>query len=234
MLDRLQDDEEIINAALDKANNDPAFAAAVAPHCLDRDNTVAITPASLTALSVQAAAARAIGAEVISGRAAFHSVTDDEDDDKATAIAAIRNVQTRAKGKYEEADPARLAAWFIGKALSTRSQITLAGTAAYTLLRTSDDDGNPITPQDTLPGFGPTQINQLKIDLGSYFQVQTKQSGAQSKAAGSLVDFEDECAQIGRRRRKLQLAVDAERPSTDPTNAPLRTRLGMPGDKAMS
>jgi hypothetical protein len=234
LLDHLQTDEDTINAALDEVTTDPALASALAPHFLDRDNTIAITPASLTTLSAQVAAARATGADVLSGRATFHSVTDDEGTDQATAVAAIRNVQTRAKEKYEETDPSRLYAYLIGQPLKSRSQITQAATALYTLLRTTDDNDQPVTPKDTLPGFGAAQIAQFKTDLGSYGGVQTRQSGAQSDATGSLQDFEDECAQVTRRRRKLQLAVDAERPFTDPANAPLRTRLGLPADKGMS
>jgi hypothetical protein len=33
---------------------------------------------------------------------------------------------------------------------------------------------------------------------------------------------------------QIQLAVDVERPFTDPANGPLRTRLGLPADKGMS
>ncbi len=79
-------------------------------------------------------------------------------------------------------------------------------------------------------------LQELNVitDLGSYGGVQTTQSGAQTDAKQSLQEFEDECDQISRRRRKVQLAVDAERPFSNPSNGPLRTRLGLPADRGMA
>ncbi|MEA3187361.1 MAG: hypothetical protein QOD99_1191 [Chthoniobacter sp.] len=233
LLEQLQKDEDIARAAVDEVNRDPALASALGPHFLDRDNTIAITAANLQELIQQAGDARAAGADATSGSADFHSVTGDESDETKKAIAAIRNVQTRAKAKYEESDPARLGAYYIGQPLRSRAQITQAGAAVYDLLRTKDAGGATITPQDTLPGFDQAKIDQLKTDLGSYSGIQTAQSGAQSDASGARQSFEEACAQVTRRRRKLQLAVDAERPF-GPDNAALRRRLGMPVDKGMS
>ena len=227
-------DEEIIRAASEEIAADAPLASALSTHFLDRDNTVAITPASLGALLQQAADARTAGGAATSGDAAFHSVTDDEDNEAGKARAAIRGVQSRAKEKYEETDPARLAAYYVGKPLRSRSQITQAGAALYALLRTKDDDGNPVTPQDTLPGFDQARIDRFHADLGSYAEVQTAQSGARKTASTGHGSFEESCAQVSRRRRKLQLAIDAERPYTDPANTPLRNRLGLPADKTMS
>ncbi|GEM_PF-5892311 len=234
MLEALQSDSEIVHATIAELAQDAALAAALAPFCLDRDNTIAITPASLTALAGQCAETLALAGRITSERARVSSITDSEDDDKAAAIAAIRGMQKRAKSKYEESDPARLDAYFIGGPLGSRKDISLAGAAIYGLIRDKDEQGNPLTPQDTLPGIGTAQIAQFKTDLGSYAVVETEQSGAQSDASGSLLEFEAACAQIARRRRKLQLAIDAERPYNDPANTPLRTRLGLPADKGLA
>jgi hypothetical protein len=234
LLAQLAKDGEIAAAALDEITNDPALAAALATHFIDRDNTVPIDAASLNQLAQQAAAAHAAGAAATTGTAGFHSVTDDEDDEEKTAIAAIRGVQARAKEKYEETDPARLAAYHIGQPLKSRTQITQAGAAILALLRTTDANGQPVTPQDTLPGFGVQNLLQFQSSLGSYGGVQTAQGEAQKKASEARLAFEAACEQVARRRRKLQLAVDAERPFTTPANAPLRTRLGLPSDKGMS
>ncbi len=227
-------DEEIVSAALEEIAADTTLASALSSHFLDRDNTVAIEVASLQTLLRQAQSARTAGGATTSGQAGFHSVTGAEDAEAQKAIAAIRGVQSRAKEKYEESDRARLKAYYVGKRMRSRDQITQAGAAIYGLLRTKDADNRPVTPQDTLPGFDQAKIDAFHADLGSYAAVQTAQSGAQSQASGSLQTFEDACAQVARRRRKLQLALDAERPFTNPANKPLRKRLGLPADKSMS
>ena len=238
LLKTLGNDEAIIQSTLDEMTQDAALtsnlATDLATHFIDRDNTVAITPASLQTLLVQIGEARADGVDATSGTAEFHSVTDDESGDAKKAVAAIRNVQTRAKEKYEETDPARLDAYYLGEPLRTRSQITEAGAAVFILLRTKDDAGQPIPAQDTLPGFTQAKIDQLETDLGSYSGVQTRQSAALKSGKTGRLSFVDSCTQVARRRRKLQLAIDAERPYTNPMNAPLRTRLGLPADKGLS
>lgn len=233
-LKQLTSDEEIIKSTIDEMSGDTLLTTELAQHCIDRDNTVPITPASLTVLLKQVADARKDGANTTTKRAALKSLTGGEKTDTKTAVAAIRNVQTRAKGKYEEADPARLSAYYVGKPLKTRLQITQAGAAVFTLLRTKDDQDQPIAPEDVLPGYDQLKIDQLEIDLGSYSGVQTRQSAARKTASDGRLTFEESCAQVGRRRRKLQLAIDAERPFTNPNNAPLRTRLGLPANEPIA
>ena len=62
--------------------------------------------------------------------------------------------------------------------------------------------------------------------------MQTEQSGAQ-EIATDKPDFKSEAEQVSRRRRRLQLAVDAEYPYGQ-TNLALRRRLRLPTDKGMS
>ena len=233
LLLQLEKDEETIQAVIDEMTTDAAFTAALASHFLDRDNTIPVTLANVQALLAQAEVARDTAADATSGTAQFHDVTDTEEADLKTAIAAIRGVQARAKEKYEETNPALLAAYYVGQPLKSRSQVTQAGSAAYTRLRTTDDNNNPITPQDTLPGYNQARIDQLKTDLGIYAGIQTTQSGAQETATDKRIDFRAECAQVTRRRRKLQLGVDAEYPY-GPENQALRRRLRLPTEKGMS
>ncbi len=234
LLKTLGHDEENVRATLDEMAQDAALATDLSTHFIDRENTVAVTPASLQTLLVQIGETRADGVEATSGTAEFHSVTDDQSDDAKKAVAAIRNVQTRAKEKYEETDPARLDAYYLGEPLRSRQQITDAGAAIFILLRTKDDAGQPVPAQDTLPGFTQAKIDQLEADLGSYSGVKIRQSAALKAGKTGRQSFVDSCAQVARRRRKLQLAIDAERPYTNPMNAPLRTRLGLPADKGLS
>lgn len=233
LLAQLEKDQQIIKAAADELGQDAELASAMASHFLDAGQTVPITPANLKALDKQADTVRAAGSAVVAGKADFHDVTDAEDADTETARAAVRRVQVAAKEKYEETNPAKLQSYYIGQPLRSRKDLTQAGAAIYTLLRTTDDENNPVTPQDTLPGYNAAKLTQLKADLGQYGAIQTEQSAAQKKAGVSRVEFSSQCEQITRRRRRLQLALDGERPHS-PTNAPLRKRLGLPPDKAMS
>ncbi len=218
---QLRLDQGIIDSAHDEMSTDPTFVTALSTHFLDRENTIAITPASLATLSTQAGSALAASGAITAAQAALDNVTDDEGNDAKTAIAAIRAVQGAAKEKYEESAPARLGAYFIGHRLHSRDDISTAGTAAYQQLRTTDASGNPVTPQDTLPGFTQPRIDQLKIDLGSYLTIETEQSGAQKDTTDARNAFANDCAQVSRRRRKLQLAVDVERPYSNPANTML-------------
>jgi hypothetical protein len=230
---KLVTDKEIISAIIDEINSDAAFASALASHFIDAANTIPATLVNIQAVLAQADAASAVAADATSGTASFHDVTDEEEGDMKTAITAIRGVQARAKEKYEETNPALLDAYYVGQPLSSRLQVTQAATAAYTRLRTTDDDGNPVTPQDTLPGYDQAKIDQLKAELGIYAGVQTKQSGAQEVATDKRGDFKTDSQQVSRRRRRLQLAIDAEYPH-GPANTARRRRLRLPTTKGMS
>jgi len=232
-LDQLDKDEQVILAAKQQMATDPAFTGKLAPHFLDADNTIAITPAGIGDLATQAATARQTAAAAMSGTAGRADITHTEETLKANLLASIKNVQARAKGKYEQNAPAKLKEYWIGETLIARSRIEQAGAALHTLLRTKDDAGNPITPQDTLPGFDQAAIDLLQTQLRAYTSIQTDQTMAQGDASGARTALKDQCAQIARRRRKLQLAIDAEYPPGDAHSA-FRKQFGLQGDRAMS
>ncbi len=232
-LDQLEKDQQIIKAVIGEMTADSTLATALGTHFLDKDQAVPITLANVQTLDQQADAARAAAGSAVGSSADFHDVTAQEDDDTARAVAAIRRVQGAAKEKYEEGHREKLGAYFVGQELRSRQQITTTGTALYALLRTTDDSNSPVTPKDTLPGYDADKIAQLKTDLGQFAGIQTAQSGAQKTASESRTSFAGQADQITRRRRRLQRAIDVERPHSDANNA-LRTRLGLPTDRAMS
>lgn len=212
---------------------DAAFTTALSSHFLDAANTIAITPASVATLAGQAADARQTAGAAIGGTATHADITDQEETDKRLLLTSIQNVQVRAKAKYEESAPAKLKEYWIGQTLSSRSKIEEAGAAIYNLVRTIDDAGGPVTPQDTLPGFNQAAIDLLKTRLDTYIGIQTDQTLAQGGASGARTTLKEQCAQISRRRRKLQLAIDAEYPPGDADSA-FRKQFGLQGNKAMS
>ena len=209
------------------------FVANLAPHFLDAGNTIAITPATVDTLAEQTAAARDTAAAAMSGTASRENITSEEETHKTDLLASIQNAQTRAKAKYQQSAPAKLKEYWIGENLTSRSKIEQAGNGIYALLRTKDDADNPITPQDTLPGFDQTAIDLLKTRLTAYTGIHTDQTMAQGTASGARTTLKDQCAQISRRRRKLQLAIDAEYPPGS-ANSAFRKQFGLQGNKAMS
>lgn len=230
---QLRSDREIIAAALDEINSDPAFGAALATHFLDQDGTVPINAANLQALSEQATAAEQAGAAITEHSSAAQDVTKTETGDKNKAVAAVRKIQSAAKEKHEETHKEKLGAYYVAQRLDSRQRIESAATACWHMVRTSDDAGNPITPQDTLPGIGAAQLTQIKADLAGYVTVQAAQSGAQKDASDARTAYAQQCDQIQRRRRRLQQAINTERPHTDENNKALRRRLGLPTDQGM-
>jgi hypothetical protein len=77
------------------------------------------------------------------------------------------------------------------------------------------------------------RIDLLKTRLDAYTGIQTDQTMAQGDVSGARTSLKDQCAQISRRRRKLQLAIDAEYAPGE-ANAAFRKQFGLQGDKAMS
>jgi hypothetical protein len=233
LADQLRDDHEIIDAALDEIQNDAQLAADLATHFLDAEQALPITPANVQALSDQATAAEQRGAQIATEESDFHGVTDTEQNaDMPKAVAAVRKVQSAAKEKYRETNKAKLDSYYVGEPLKSRRQIENAATACWNMVGNTDENGNPVTPQDTLPGIGATQLAQIKTDLGGYVSVQTEQSGAQKKATDARVIYKTQCGQIQRRRRRLQQAFDTERPHGE-ANTALRRRVGLPANRAM-
>jgi len=75
-LDQLDTDEQVILGVRQQMTSDPAFTGKLAPHFLDAENTVAITPASVATLAGQAASARATAAAAMSASASHGDITD--------------------------------------------------------------------------------------------------------------------------------------------------------------
>lgn len=229
----LTNDKQIIDDTIDAIGTDAALGAALATHFLDAGQTIAITPATLATLSQEATAAQQAGAKIVDKAADAHDSTAHESSDATAARAAIRRVQSAAKEKYEETNPTRLEAYYVGQPVRSRSQLEQAASACWGLIGNTDSTSSTIIPQDTLPGIGTTQLGEIKTGLGDYVTAQIAQSGAQKSAADARTSYKTQCEQIARRRRRLQRAIDTERPF-GPANVTLRRRLGLPVDKGIS
>lgn len=231
-LEELTRDEQIALAAKQEMSTNPGFVTALSTHFLDAENTVAITPASISQLAQQAKDAQETAQRATTGTADLRNVSAKEEQLKKALLASIKNVQTRAKEKYGESAPAKLKSYYVGEAIASRAQIEEAGASIVALVRNKDDSGHPITPQDTLPGLTDSGILDLTTNFDAYVGVQADQTLALGDASSARGSFKEQCKQIARRRRKLQLAIDAEYPPGE-DHAAFRKQFGLQGDKAM-
>lgn len=229
---QLDRDEQIVLAVKTEMAANPSFTSALAGHKLDSENIIEITPASVAALAQQIETARETGGEAVNATGDRVNASHDEDTLEKNLLDSIHNVQKRAKEKYEQKDRGHLHGYWVGKLIRTRPQIEEAGAALYKLVRTTDDDGATITPQDTLPGLKPEAIAAFKTNLGAYTGIQTTQTRAQGQASGKRIDLKEQVQQISRRRRKIQQAIDSEYPA-GPQNAAYRKQFGLQGESAM-
>jgi len=101
-LGQLQKDEEIVLAVKDEMTTNSDSTSKLASHFLDGANTIAITPESVNDLATQIATARTTAGDATESTAGFDDVTDTERSNKEALLNSIRNVQARAKGKYDE------------------------------------------------------------------------------------------------------------------------------------
>jgi hypothetical protein len=238
LLKQVGNDKDSIDALLDEIGKDAQLGTDLGSHFIDADGDIPMTVPNLKLLSEAAAAAAAAGASAVDETADLRDITTEERDAFDAAVAAIHRVQQAAKEKYEENHKEKLGAYYVGQPLDTLTGVKAAGAAVWGKVGNTDANDNPITPNDTLPGFSAAKIAQLKTDLGAYAGIQTTQSGAQSQATEARGTFKTQCDQVHRRHRRVLIALDGERPYTADSegrdNTALRKRIGLPADKTFS
>lgn len=233
VLAELTRDRNTIRAVSEEMKTNSDFVTRLNAYKIDRDNTVPISPARVGDLLHQADAAVAAGGGITTGQAALDDVTDEEENKKQALIESIRAAGAAAKTQYEETNRSRLKAYWVGEDFKSRAKIEEASTAIYELVRTTDKDGHPVTPQDTLPGFDQAAIDLLAERMEAYLGIEVTQGKAKTTKRGAGTTFAEQAAQIGRRRRKLQLAINSAY-APGPENAAFREQFDLPGTKQMS
>jgi len=209
-IQELTDSQQIAAAALK-----PIYAPALADGEIDG--------AKVSAFADDIKAAQKLASDAKLQTTSKENVTGDESDLMDALIAAIQEVQKRAKQKYEASNPGVLKDYGIGKKWYN-SRAVLEQTATDVLTKLASD---------TLPGITPEKITALEKAAKDYKDVQTAQTGGQSGATTDRALLEKAVTDIAARRRQIQFAADASWPHTDKANAGIRAEFKLPADRPM-
>lgn len=182
-----------------------------------------IDEAKVTVLAAAIAAARTLAAQATQGTTGKQGVTRTEAELFENLVNKIKEVQKRARQKYDATEPVKLKDYAVGQRFDN-SRSLLEQTAANVLEKLKTD---------TLPGIAPEKIAALKAALADYQGVQGDQTGAQSGATTARKQLETAVDGIIAMRREIQFAADAEWPHTDPVNAGIRAEFKLPPDRVM-
>lgn len=188
-----------------------------------------IPATKVTALLADVDAARKLAGKAVQGASGKHILSEEEETRKQALLKEISNIQTRARQKYDAAQPARLKEYGIGQRYAN-SRSLLEQMATNILLKLNGDDK---TPADKLPGVTAAKIGALQTALDDYQSAQGDQSGAQGAATTWRKQVEKAVADIVKQRREIQFAAAAEWPHTNPANAGVRKEFLLPPNRAM-
>lgn len=142
---------------------------------------------------------------------------------KKTLLAQIHYLQSKAKLKYPAHSPA-LAEYGVGTNIDVSRAIleTAAGNIVNKL------------KTDTLPKITAQHSTDLAAALKAYRQTKVDQVSGK----GDATDLKTRLAQMvdsfATRRRQIQHAADGEFPHTDPANAGMRQKFGLPADQPLN
>lgn len=182
-----------------------------------------IDTAWLTALNAKITAAQTLLNNATAGTADKTSATRTEEGLKKTLLAALQQVQIRAKRKYKPENPQRKK-YFINERIDA-NRATLEEAIGSVLLTLAGD---------TLPGLKPAHKTALEAALADYKAIQATQAGAQGDATGARGQLAAKITEIADLRREIQYAADALWPAGVPGNAGIRGEFQIPPDKALA
>jgi hypothetical protein len=182
-----------------------------------------IDATKITALTAAIASARTLAAQATQGTTGRQGVTQTEAELFDNLVDKIKEVQKRARQKYDATEPLKLKDYAVAQRFDN-SRSLLEQTAANVLEKLKTD---------TLPGITPEKIAALQAALAEYQGVQGDQTGAQSGATTARKELEAAVDGIIAKRREIQFAADAEWPHTNPAHAGIRAEFKLPPDRVM-
>ena len=177
----------------------------------------------ITALRARIAASQGILNIATGSTADKTSATRNEEGLKTALLAALQQVQIRAKRKYKPENPQRQKYFINANIESNRGTLEESVDSVLRTLAT-----------DTLPGLKQAHKDALQQALADYKGIQTTQTGAQGDATGARGQLEAKLAEIADLRREIQYAADAQWPAANPANAGIRGEFQIPPDKALA
>ena len=177
----------------------------------------------ITALRGKITAAQTQLNAATTGTANKTGATRDEEGLKKALLAALQQVQIRAKRKYKP-DSAQRKKYFINANIEA-NRATLAEAVGNVLLTLATD---------TLLGLKPAHKTVLTQALTDYKGIQGAQTSAQGDATEARGQLDAKLTEIADLRREIQYAADAQWPAGVPGNAGIRGEFQIPPDKALA
>ena len=206
-----------------KLAEDVAAAAQDAGHAakLAEEDLPATAATDLLAL---AKAARDLVGRVVTAKNDKLAATQAEAEALDTLMTALRDLQQRAKRKFDKGDP-KLAAYCIGKTNFGRDRETLEQDAENII---------KLATADALPGLKPDKLAAAGRRLTAWKKADKAQGKAGEDQGKALGELETKVADVNAKRRDIQLAADTAWPHTDKANTPVRRAFKLPANQPIA
>ena len=149
--------------------------------------------------------------------------TGDETTAKKSLLDKIHYIQSKARMKYPNGNPAR-AEYSIGANIDvSRPALETAAGNIFNKLKT-----------DTLPKITAQHGADLQAALTAYQKTKVTQVGGKGDAKDTRMQLSQMVESLAVRRRQLQHAADGEFPFNDPASAGMRQKFDLPPDRPLN
>jgi len=177
-----------------------------------------ITAAFLTALSNDVTVARQCSERAVNCTNAKEGATASEAEKRATLVHSLRNIQSKARGAYEDTNPQHVKDYLTGQNIVVSRPI-LEGAAATII-----DKANADRPG----GIDTDFIVRVTDERQAYINAHASQQTELGKGKQERVSRNALIKSIRDRRKKIQRAADGVWPWTTATSAEPRVKFKLP------
>jgi hypothetical protein len=206
-----------------KLGEDVAEAAQDPAHATELASKEQIDAATVGRLVTLTQDARDLAGRVVAAKKAFNAATQAEGDALKPLLAALRDIQQRAKNRFS--DQPKRAAYGINKPNFGRDRGSLEQDARN-IIDLGEADG--------LRGLTTEKIAVARAALAAWKKADEDQASAARTQGELLIQFRAKVDEVNAARRELQLAADTCWPHTDPANAPVRRAFKIPANKPVA
>jgi hypothetical protein len=182
-----------------------------------------ITPAFMTQLGTDLEGMSQYTGGVSEAKTDSKLDTGDEAVAKKSLLDKIHYIQSKARMKYPNGNPAR-AEYSIGTNIDvSRPALETAADTIFNKLKT-----------DTLPKITAQHGADLKQALDDYKKTKVTQVGGKGDAKDTRTQLAQMVESLAVRRRQLQHGADGEFPFNDPASAGMRKKFDLPADRPLN
>jgi hypothetical protein len=180
-----------------------------------------ITAGFTTTLLADIKDCRKTSTEAVGKTTSLRVITSAEHKLQEQLMVALQEIQTAARQKFRRKQPEVLDDYFIGETLDA-NRPGLVQFSEGILSKAAKDD---------LPGITPEKI-AAAIELRTqYVKIETDQADGQKDAGEARGTRDEQVQSITDRRIEIQLAAEAEWPSSNKANASIRTEFFLPANR---